>query len=515
MSCRRQTEGEVALDVYKDEAAVLKDKGHWQDAVQNIRAGTMPPKGRPKPDAAEIERVTNWIDALLSKGAGALAEAPIRRLNRTEYNNTIRDLIGLDFRPADDFPGDSAVFGFDNIGLSIGSELVIQRYLKAAAEIVERAFRDPQLKKRIMICQPADKDAAQRIIEDFARRAYRRPVTKQEVDRIVKGLVEPALKKEESFDNAIQVALKAILVSPHFLFRVELEREAGELGGLHALSDFELATRLSYFLWSSMPDEELFQQAKQGTLRKNLEAQVRRMLKDPKAAGLVDNFFGQWLELRMVQTVAPDPKKFPSFNDDLRSAMVKETELFCEAIVKEDRSILDFLDADFTFVNEPLARHYGIEGIKGEQLQRVTMTGKARQQRGGILTQASILTATSKPTGTSPPKEGNGSWTISWPRRRSRLRPMSMTCPRKNACRSRCGNALSCIEPIRRAPLVMTDWIRWASPWSHSTPSAAGGRWMESFRSTPPRSCRAGKPSMAPTDSKRSSRPKPGILVAP
>ncbi len=401
--------GDVALDVYKDEAAALKNKGPWLDVVQNIRAGTMPPKDRPRPDSAEIERVAGWIDAQLSKDsgtAGAVTAVPLRRLNRTEYNRTIRDLIGLDFQPAADFPADSTVFGFDNIGLSIGSEVVIQRYLKAAADIVERTFKDPQLKKRIMICGPTDKDAARRIVEGFARRAYRRPVTSQEVDRVVKGLVEPALKKDENFDSAIKVALKAILVSPHFLFRVELEREADGPDGVHPLSEFELATRLSYFLWSSMPDDELFKQAQQGTLRKNLEAQVRRMLKDPKSAGLIENFFGQWLELRMIQSVAPDPKKFPTFNDDLRSAMVKETELFCEAIVKEDRSILDFLDADFTFVNEPLARHYGIEGVKGEQLRRVTLTGKARQQRGGILTQASILTATSKPTGTSPPKRG-------------------------------------------------------------------------------------------------------------
>jgi hypothetical protein len=194
-----------------------------------------------------------------------------------------------------------------------------------------------------------------------------------------------------------------MLVSPHFLFRVEVDPR--DATGVFTISDWELATRLSYFLWSSMPDEELFTHARNGTLRKdgNLEAQVRRLLKDAKARALVDNFAGQWLQIRNLKTHTPDPDLFRDFDEPLRTAMQRETELFFEAILKEDRSILDLLDADFTFLNERLAKHYGISDIQGPEFRRVSLKDK---QRGGILTHASILTLTSNPTRTSPVKRG-------------------------------------------------------------------------------------------------------------
>ncbi len=171
------------------------------------------------------------------------------------------------------------------------------------------------------------------------------------------------------------------------------------------VNDYELASRLSYFLWSSMPDEELFALAAQGKLHdpKVLTAQARRMLKDPKAQALAENFAGQWLQLRNLANVAPDPARFPDFNDKLRAAMRTETELFFKAVMNEDRSVLDFIDARYTYLNEPLARHYGIPGVKGEQFRRVTLTDS---RRGGLITQASILTVTSNPTRTSPVKRG-------------------------------------------------------------------------------------------------------------
>src|SRR5205814_859914 len=158
-----------------------------------------------------------------------------------------------------------------------------------------------------------------------------------------------------------QLALQAVLSSPHFVFRVELDPKPRNPFAIHSINDYELASRLSYFLWSSMPDEALFQEATKGTLRKNLEAQTRRMLADPKSRALVENFAGQWLQTRNLTTSAPDPATYPGFDDELRAAMLKETELFFEAVLKEDRSILDFIDADFTFLNERLARHYGID----------------------------------------------------------------------------------------------------------------------------------------------------------
>ncbi|HEY2951940.1 MAG TPA: DUF1592 domain-containing protein, partial [Verrucomicrobiae bacterium] len=216
-------------------------------------------------------------------------------------------------------------------------------------------------------------------------------------------LAEFAIQEEKSFERGIQIALQGVLVSPHFLFRGELQPEPNNPARTHPINEFALASRLSYFLWSSMPDEELFAQAERGTLRRNLEAQVKRMLKDTKVRALVDNFAGQWLQTRNLKSVQPDKTEFPDFDEPLRAAMQKETDLFFEAIIKEDRSILDFLDSNYTFVNERLGWHYGIRGVKGEQFQRVSLKGTAR---GGILSQASVLTITSNPTRTSPVKRG-------------------------------------------------------------------------------------------------------------
>jgi mono/diheme cytochrome c family protein len=402
----------LAFDAFKDDATALKDPEVWEKVGQKLRAGEMPPEKRPRPSKEEVKQITGWIDSKLAplnaKSKKDPGRVTLRRLNRVEYNNTIRDLVGIDFHPADDFPSDDVGYGFDNIGdvLSM-APILMEKYVDAAERIVDKAWHSPQALKRIMICQPAENtkiDCARKILENFALRAYRRPLKGDEVDRLV-GFVTQAEAQGDSFERGLQLALQAILVSPHFLFRIELDPQPNNPDAVHAVNDFELASRLSYFLWSSMPDEELFQLAKQGTLHKeeSLEAQVRRMLKDPKSRSLVDNFAGQWLQLRSLKSASPDPALFPIFDDSLRSAMLKESALFFAAIMNEDRSILDFLDADFTFVNERLARHYGMPGIKGEKLQRVGLTG---DQRGGILTQAAILTVTSNPTRTSPVKRG-------------------------------------------------------------------------------------------------------------
>ena len=258
-------------------------------------------------------------------------------------------------------------------------------------------------------------------------RAYRRPVTQEEIASKLE-LVQLAQREGDSFDEGIRLALQAILASPNFLFRVEANPPAGASGSVqrsptcrraHAgipktaaprveeypVSDIELASRLSYFLWASMPDAELMRVAKAGTLRQPavLEAQVRRMMADPKGFNLVENWAAQWLQLRNLGRTKPDPKRFPTVDDELLDAMRKETMMFVEAMIKEDRSLLDFIDAPFTFVNGPLARHYGIKGVDGEEFQRVTLDG---EQRSGILTQGAILTVSSYPTRTSIPVRG-------------------------------------------------------------------------------------------------------------
>jgi hypothetical protein len=261
----------------------------------------------------------------------------------------------------------------------------------------------PETQRRLLAHKDGltPRDAAREIVSRFATRAFRRPVASDEVERILK-VYDKAEKEGERFESRIRLAMARVLVSPYFLFRVELDPPEAKAGTSYLINEYELASRLSYFLWSSMPDDELFGLAKDGKLRQNLQAQVRRLLKDPKSAAFFQNFPGQWLTLRALANISPDPKLFPKFDNELRDAMYRETELFFEAIVREDRNIGDLLDADFSFVNEKLAKHYGIEGVKGKNFWRV----KLPANRGGLLTQASILTLTSNPTRTSAVKRG-------------------------------------------------------------------------------------------------------------
>ena len=270
---------------------------------------------------------------------------------------------------------------------------------EAAAEMLPETHRRIFFKRATKDTEP---QVAREVIGAFAKRAYRRPVTAAEVERLMK-LYDFARKNGEPFEGGVAQALKAVLVSPNFLFRGELQPEPDNPKSVHAVNEFALASRLSYFLWSTMPDAELFSLAERGQLRKNLEAQVRRMLKDPKSKALVENFAGQWLQLRNLAIIQPDKKLFPTYDAKLRAAMQRETELLFETVLREDRGVFEFLTADYTFVNERLAKHYGIPGVTGEEFQRVSLKG---QPRAGVLTHASILTLTSNPTRTSPVKRG-------------------------------------------------------------------------------------------------------------
>jgi len=552
--------GGVDLTAYLNEAHARKDRKAWEMVAEVISAGNMPPKkSKAQPTKADrdlavgyIENTLIKIDCTAPKDAGRVT---LRRLNRAEYNNTIRDLCGVDFKPAEGFPSDDVGYGFDNIGDVLSLQpVLIEKYLAAADEILTKAipvldpiksakqrfgqqnlvvfpreaktrgdkpkiafttegsaalekfnfpaegeyivrvkawgtkigdetarlvirvdgkdlkdFRieaaadkmttvefktkiaagerkvaavfnnpfedkkaaDAALKFRtlgidsieiegpiggalpplsdgakfIFIELPKGSDdtaAAEKIIANFARRAYRRPVKPEEMTRLMK-LFALAQGKKESFDKSLNLPLKAILVSPHFLFRVEDDAKLPATS--RALNDFEFASRLSYFLWSTMPDEELFQLAAKGEVRKPsvLQAQIKRMLKDKKSVALTENFAGQWLMLRNIRTLTPDKETYPNWDEALRSSMIRETELFFEHIVKNDRKVTEFLDADYTFVNDRLAKHYGIAGVRGGEFQQVKLQS---QQRGGLVSMASFLTVTSNPTRTSPVKRG-------------------------------------------------------------------------------------------------------------
>ncbi|MCU1274416.1 MAG: hypothetical protein JWO48_1847 [Bryobacterales bacterium] len=547
--------GGLNLEQYPNSSAALKDRDVWEKVLQKMRTGQMPPKGIPVPPPEQVAAVTRWFDAQFARLDRNMKPDPgritARRLNRVEYNNTIRDLLGVDFKPAADFPADDSGYGFDNIGdvLSL-SPVLMEKYLSAAEKIARKAIvadpppkptrekiehaqvpreespardltgkhdfpvegdyllraavsgrrdsllmtqwldgkqiqtfpvptdadtpriaelrvhvpagehelnatlvhddsrpdappdpddpkekkekkkikpRDPFVDrieingpynphsrplttshKRILICGHAEgqhrPECARLIVAELARRAYRDPVTDEQIAALVR-FVDMAQKHGDSFEQGIRVALKAILVSPHFLFRIENDPNPNNPAASHRVDDFELASRLSYFLWSSMPDEKLFRLAGEHKLHKAdvVTAQVRRMLLDPKSVALVDNFAGQWLELRNLDSVKPDPDRFPNFDEDLRKAMREETRLFFGAVIQEDRSILDFIDGKFTFLNERLAKHYGIPGVAGPEFRRVALTG---DERSGILTQASVLTVSSYPTRTSPVLRG-------------------------------------------------------------------------------------------------------------
>ena len=258
---------------------------------------------------------------------------------------------------------------------------------------VEKASR-----KKILVCDPntGGNVCMEKIVGKLAHRAFRRPVLKAEVAGLMR-FIEIAKKEGQTPEQSLQLAIQAILVSPHFLFRIE--RDPVDRAKVHNVTDVELASRLSYFLWTSMPDDELLALAETGKLRTSIDAQLKRMLADPKSAAFAANFAGQWLETRNLDSVKPDPVKFATWGPELRDAMRTETNLFFEHVLRENRPLSDFIGARYTFLNERLAKHYGIEGVTGADFRRVDL---ATNQRGGILGHASVLTVSSYPTRTSP-----------------------------------------------------------------------------------------------------------------
>jgi mono/diheme cytochrome c family protein len=266
---------------------------------------------------------------------------------------------------------------------------------------------ESESRKRVFVCLPSgpseEDGCARRILSAFARRAFRRPVASQEVTALMVPYQEK--KKSNGFEFAVRFAIQRILVSPEFLFRIERDPAGIAPGTPYQLSDVELASRLSFFLWSSIPDEELLSLAEAGRLRQLgvLDAQIRRMIADKRSSSLVSNFVGQWLYTRNLGHILPDPEAFPNFDENLRLAMQQETEMFFVSMLREDRSILNILDADYTFLNERLAEHYGIPGIQGNGFRRVALTDENRR---GLLGQGSVLTVTSYANRTSPTLRG-------------------------------------------------------------------------------------------------------------
>lgn len=416
--------GGLDFRIYNDEKSALKDRRVFEKVLGKLQAHEMPPESKPQPTDAQRNLMTNWVGQCFFQcdcNHPDPGRVTIRRLNRAEYNNTIRELTGVEFQPADNFPADDSGYGFDNIGdvLSL-SPALMEKYLLAAEKIVkdlvpgDRAAAGATTAAgapteviywRALVAPQTDAPKPERvtqIITNFATRAFRRPLTTDEQRRLM-ALFESASAGGADFSDNLRLVLEAVLVSPQFLFRGEAQPEPNNAQAVRPLDEYALASRLSYFLWSSMPDEELFTQAAHQTLRRNLEVQVKRMLKDARTHALAENFAGQWLQLRNLKLASPNSKHFPAFDEGLRAAMQKETELFFENIWRENRIVLEFINAEYSFLNQKLASLYGIDGIEGEQFRRVTFSGK---ERGGLLGQASFLTITSNPTRTSPVKRG-------------------------------------------------------------------------------------------------------------
>ncbi len=394
----------LSLEAWVNTAAILATPKDAEHVLAKLSDRTMPPPGLPRPADAQYRKAAAWLRAQLEGPACDDNIQPgrvtMRRLNRMEYRFTIRDLAGVDFKAAADFPSDDVGYGFDNIGdvLSL-PPLLLEKYLDAADAIVKEGY--PRIAPNPPAA-PAAQDAwAKAILAGFTRRAFRRPATAAELTRLF-AFITQARKAGHPVDDGLKLALQAVLVSPHFLFRVE-SGSNGPKGG--PIGDYALASRLSYFLWSSLPDDALLTLAAKNTLHQpeTLRTQVKRMLRDPKAEALADTFAAQWLETRRLKTAQPDPDVFPGFDDDVRNDMIRETALFFNAVVREDRSVLDFLDGRYTYLNERLAKLYGIPNVSGPQFRKVALPPG---DRAGVLTQGSILTLTSNPTRNSPVKRG-------------------------------------------------------------------------------------------------------------
>ncbi|MFN0169837.1 MAG: DUF1592 domain-containing protein [Bryobacteraceae bacterium] len=546
----------------------------WEKVVRKLRARSMPPAGLPRPDEAVYRAVTNRLETALDRAAAASPNPgrtdTFRRLNRTEYQNAIRDLLALEVDVSSLLPNDDLSYGFDNVTVGDLSPTLLERYLSAARKISRLALgtpprsaggdtftlppdltqeshfenlpigtrggtalrytfpvdgtyeihlrlqrdrnehveglrestevellmdgarvrlftvkpppsgqdhhtvdqglairlpvtagphllaatfptrgtplieserqpwfasfnmdRHPRIqpaiyslsvlgpyetkgpgdtpsRRRILVCRPAsppdEEPCARRILSTLTRRAYRRPVTDADIETLLRFYRDA--RKQGTFDSALEMALSAILVSPHFLFRIERDPRGVAPATAYRVSDLELASRLSFFLWSSIPDDPLLDSAVAGKLSQpgEFERQARRMLADRRARALVTNFAQQWLYLRNLASIMPDMRLFPDFDDNLRRAFLEETELFFESILREERSVVNLLNANYTFLNERLAKHYGIAGIYGSRFRRIEFGDAA--VRGGLLRQGSVLTVTSYATRTSPVLRG-------------------------------------------------------------------------------------------------------------
>ena len=393
----------------------LKAPGHaafteqWKKAAARVKAYDMPPKGAPQPSDADRQMFGDWtakLKYLSQKDPGPFV---IRRLTKTEYGNTLHDLFGVDPSLADGLPDEVSGEGY----LNSLSALQLEQYLKIADKVLERIVASkgsaPTAIQKRLFGKPATpgtapREAARKVARSLATKAYRRPPTDAEFDKLLETF-DLGRRSNLAYQQSLHLMLKAILVSPQFLFITPVG-EAGSSSGIVPLDDYQLASRLSYLLWATMPDDELMALAEKGTLHQPavLDAQVFRLVKDPRSRALFDGFGAQWLGVGGLKRQVFDSAMFPQMTAQLRAEMYDEARLFFESIVRENKSIIRFVDGDYTYLNGTLAPIYGLEKtVTGPAMRMVKLSDA---NRGGILGMPGVLAATSFPNRTSPVKRG-------------------------------------------------------------------------------------------------------------
>jgi hypothetical protein len=427
LDCHSGDEPQSRLDLsqFATADAVIARPALASLILARVGAREMPPpdSGTQSPSPDEVQQFVRWIRSALRNAGLRAGPAPLRRLNRYEYNTTMRDLLGVHTQAGEGLPADGGGgAGFDNAAETLFlSPVHAEKYLDAARTALEYMARDPLSRRQVFVATPDDntsaEEAAGLILRSVMHRAFRRPVASDEVQRYLQPFRD-AVARDESFDQAVMHALQGVLISPHFLFRLERPNESPQA---KPVDDFELATRLSYFLWSSLPDDELLKLAAKGKLRERtvLREQALRMLDErignfdrgsefTKARALAENFIGQWLGTRELGgEFVPDKDVFPKYDYELGFAMRHEPVYLFEHMLVENRPLLDLLDCDYTFLTRELAAHYGIKDAPIQrfgELEYVKLPDES--DRGGVLTMAAVLTVSSYPHRTSPVLRG-------------------------------------------------------------------------------------------------------------
>ncbi|MFT5127968.1 MAG: hypothetical protein ACI8W8_001576, partial [Rhodothermales bacterium] len=422
----RKSKGGITFEGLTDELALRQDRERWRRVREALEFQQMPPAKETQPETAERERIIAWIRSEIESpdpnNPLFLDPGPnmLRQLSREEYKRSVQDLLGLGGQdPASQagIPHHRPPEGFSNLagGMTIDPG-VLEKYFHAAEIALERLLNEGRERDRIFFVKPdntagiSPDDAASQVLERVVPRAYRRPVEPGEWQRLL-PLFRAAFAAGDDYQLALTKAMKPVLSSPNFLYRIEKQRPPQTPGQRYRrVSDHELAVRLSYFFWSTAPDRELRNAADKGELSnpEQLRSQVARLIADGKARALTENFSVQWLRLRKLDRALPQQNKFPSYDGDLKRAMHDEVFSFLENLRKENRSLLELIDSDYTFVNEKLAGHYGIPGITGKKMQRVALL--PTHHRGGLLGMAGLLTATSHTDRTKP--TARGTWIL-------------------------------------------------------------------------------------------------------